>query len=161
MRVLCLRSKLMLRKISIILALLGLAINFYISALYNGVTHGIRLGEEESMFSGYGSIWDSLSYFHFLMAFCFFVLVIAKSIKKEVLSQLIALFSLLPALYLCKEIYLLKSSCLYFLDLKSFNGFFRSSFQLDWLWFSIICMLIIFQIIAALKFYSERHHKIS
>ena len=143
----------MLNRIAKILALIVLTINVCLAGVFNGFEQGYSTN---SMFSG-STVYITLSMFYFLITFCVLGFVIGKLLRNVILSQIICFSSLISTLYLYQRIYLLKSY--YLNDIESFSKLIRESIPLDWFWFSIIIILLIYQIVSAFQYFSNKNHK--
>ena len=145
----------MLIRISKILALIVLTINVSFASLFNGFEQGYTTN---SMFSGF-TVYITLSMYYFLIAFCVFGFVIGKLIKNAILSQIMCFSSLILTLYFYQKIYFLKSY--YFNDVESFSTLIRGTIPLEWFCFSIVLILLVYQIVFAFRHFSNKNHKMT
>jgi len=150
-------------RISKILALIVLTINLYISGLFTGVDEASLFLNSTSIFGvGFGpSIYSTLSYYHLLAAICLFGFVIGKTIKKEILSQVISFSSIFLTIYFFRKIYLLKK--IYISDLRTFSDLtpIHNSIKFDWFLYFIVLILLIYQIFTVYKYFSGKNHKMN
>jgi len=137
----------MLRKVSLIFALIGATLNLFIAGLYTGFEEGYKSG---SMFSGETS-YVQLSMEYLMLALCFLGFVVGKLIKKPVLSLLVGFSAEIIIFFVYRKIYLIKSY--YFGDVESFSELIRRTIPHDWFCFSLVVILFIYQIALALQYY--------
>ena len=150
----------MLDRIAKILALIVLTINVYFSGIFKGVDES-RMFDAPSMFSGGPSIYDMLADYQLFAAFCLFGWVVGKTIKKEFLSQVVSFSSIFLAFYFFRKMYLLKSSYISDLSSTSLITPVHVSFRIDWFLYSIVLLLLIYQIFTIYKYFSGKNHKLN
>ncbi len=151
----------MLRKISLLLAFIVLMINVRLSGEYFGFEQGYQYAVDtytEIRFS-HGTVYFYLfeQYAQLVLGMIFFL--IGKTVKKESLSQIICAPSLLWVIYKYYYIYIPKSR--YFNDVEPFSKLLRESMPLDVICFSIVSMLLIYQLGIVLKLLYSKHQTVS
>lgn len=153
----------MYKKVSIIFALTVLVIDLFLSGQYLGFDKGyyeaIKTNSEIS-FSGGGITNYTILFEHYApIVWLLIVYLIGKSIKKELLSQIICFSTLGWIIYLYWQIYFIKTNL--FTPSISFNDLIRDTIPLDWISFSLVLVLLIYQIIVAFQYYFGKNHKIT
>jgi hypothetical protein len=138
----------MLRKISVIFAFVVLVINVRLSGDCYGFEQGYEYGLKT--FTGghgtpYSFLWEQYIRIVWGMSF----LLIGKTIKNELLSQIICFPCLIWTIYFYWQIYLQKS--LVVANDDSFYKLLRDSIPMDVLSFMFVLFLIVFQITGLYK----------
>lgn len=134
----------MLRKYSRIIVLFTLGINVFLVGLHRGFD--ISLSEFEFSGPNFGDIYFYTSFFLILFFF-------GELAKNRLVSNIICFFALFSLLYYYNRIYLYNTRT--FEESRPINLFLRESMPLDVISFSLIMILLIFQLITAIWYYFE------
>ena len=151
----------MLRKISIIVALIVLIVNVRLSGDCFGFEQGYQFGVKTftEIRGGEGTAYLFLFEQYASVVSGIFFFLIGKTIKKETLSQIICIPSLLLTLRAYYYVYIQKS--VYFADVEPFSELIRKSMPFDVVCFTIVSMLLIYQLGTVLKLLFSNNQKVS
>lgn len=155
----------MLKKISIILALLVLTFSVLLQGTYSGYERGFHDSAKDcaSFYSAHNTVYADFAYVYSIIKWLLLAFVISKLIKKEWLSQIICLSSLIWAIFEYREIYIHKSDLFRIADIRELKVFdlILETIPIDWFCFAIIVILLIYQIISVVYylFYKNRSNQ--
>lgn len=145
----------MLKKISVIFDLIILMVNLSLQGKHSGFERGFdeaRKTLTEINFSA-GTPYFFLEQQYFYIVLLSLAFLVGKSIKKEILSQIICIASLIWTIYIYWHIYLQKSIVLN--HEGTFYDLTRNVVYFDWFCFSLVIILFIIQIVNAFQHYFD------
>lgn len=144
----------MLRKFSILIAL----VTCFINVLLAGLHRGYYLGSSETIgFRIIGDAYELLAGCYTYICVFLFVFFVGKLVKKKVISQIICLTSLILIIFPYWTLYLQKS--FFFSDPDTITSVLREAILLDLISFSLVLILLVIQIITAFQNYFEWKHR--
>ncbi len=141
----------MLRKFSIVNVIAICSINVFLIGINLGFGYKATETIEFSVSSESG--YEFLTRCYIGICFWLIVFIIGKLIKNEVTSQTICISSLILTIFLYRSVYLQKS--LYFINPYPITKVFRESMPLDLISFSLVMILLIYQIITVFQHYFD------
>jgi len=153
----------MIKKLSIIIVIIGLTLYSFLMGEHFGFEKGIAARiSESSLFSGnHESLYTVLGRYYFYIILLLIVFLIGKQIKKELFSQIISISSLIFIFFIHWKIYIEKE---YLIEINTLNFSKTVAFQtkqFDLLGISIIVLLLIIQITILVIYYFGKRQKIA
>jgi hypothetical protein len=148
----------MLRKISIILALVVLVVNVSMSGQHSGFERGYDYGVKtfsQIYLSDGGTAYEYLGECYAHITAVLVVFLAGRLIKKEIPSQIICISSALWTLYVYRLIFQQKFAVSQ--DLKTFYKLSNETMSYDWFSMTAVSVLLILQIITLSKFAFQKY----